>query len=95
MTGAVLLGLFDPGDGEVGERLAHPVATVTVHHVHRRLHGSRGVDHVLEHGAAREGVEHLRQLGSHPLALPRGQDREIGRFHHATIAEGRTLYALD
>jgi hypothetical protein len=32
------------------------------------------VEHVREQGPAREGLQHLRQFGSHAGTLPRGQD---------------------
>ncbi len=74
MAGAELLGLDRPLEVGIGKGGAHPVGAVTDDdHDPPAAGGAGGVEHPGEQGAPGRLVEHLGQLGAHPLAQAGGQ----------------------
>ena len=77
VTCAVLFGLQHPFDIGIGEAVAYRVAAVSVHDVGPIGPETRGCgEHVREQRPARERLQHLREVGFHPLALARRQDHD-------------------
>ncbi len=67
---AQLLGLQDPLDGFVRQHGLNLRAPMSVHDVDiRGIERSGGADHMLEQRLPRQGLQHLGQVGMHPLAL--------------------------
>ena len=80
VTGAQLLGLQRPSQRVLVQCLAHPLAAVTVDDVDvRRAHRARGVDDVGQQRASRQRLQHLGQIGLHPLALAGSEDHDAER----------------
>ena len=81
MAGAQLLRLQNPLDGLVRQRRLHLRAAVPVDHVDiRRVERARGADHMLQQRLPRQGLQHFRQVGVHPLALARCE-YDDGKLH--------------
>src|SRR5690606_38673306 len=81
-AGAVLRRLQRPQQfaarRAAADRLAHLVAAVPVDdHDASRRQAARAVDHVLEQRLARQRMQYLRQIGTHPLALACGKDDDV------------------
>ena len=75
MPGAKLLALQHPAQGRRAHRGTYAFAAVAVDDMdERRLECARGVEHMREQRVAGERLQHLRQVGAHPLALARGED---------------------
>jgi hypothetical protein len=49
----------------------------------------RTIEHVREQGAAREGLQHFRQLRSHAGALSRGQDDDAQTQNGSSLNDSR------
>ena len=62
------------------QRLAHSLAAVAIDDVDICGRSARRVDHVCEQRAARKRLQHLWQVGFHPLALAGGKDHD-GEAH--------------
>ena len=75
MTGAQLLRLQHPLHPRLFECGGHLVAAVAVHHMDRGgFERRRGMQHMFEQRLAAQRLQHLGQIGIHPLALACGQD---------------------
>ena len=93
MTGAALAILHDDGrvryvPGGLGADLVPAVPGDDHHAVRIELAGRR--EHVPEHAAPAQGVQHLRNPRFHPCALARGEDYDSdrARFAHAASLLG-------
>ncbi len=84
MTGAQLFALFGPDQvGLAGECRAHRIATVAVHHMDGRgLQRAGGIDHMGQHRAAGNRLQHLGQVGLHALASAGGEDDDVQSLGH-------------
>ena len=88
---AQLLGLEDPLDVVVGERLLHLGAAVTVDHVDMgRIQGPGGPDDVAQQRLPGQRLQHFRQIGVHPFALTRSEN-DHGECHDGIVVAQRLL----
>jgi hypothetical protein len=94
MAGAELFGLFYPLNATAaGERFGHGVAAVSEDDVNAgRLEGLGGIQDVSKQRLAGEGLENLRQGGTHPRALAcrKNDDFESHEFRGSGLT-GRSL----
>jgi len=84
------LGLQKPGNLLVFERFSYAVPAVPIHDVSGcRLERMRSVNNVLQKRTSGDRLQHLRQVGFHPLSLARGQNHDGER--HGT---GRRVFLV-
>ena len=75
MPRAELLGLQCPANTGRWKRGANRFRPMAVDNAHiARTQFTGAIEHVRQQGPARQGLQHLRQVGSHAGTLPRGQD---------------------
>jgi len=84
MAGPQLLALLGPLQvGLVGERRAHRLTAVAVHHVDgSRLQLACGIDHMRQHRPAGNRLQHLGQDRLHALASAGGEDDDVQGLGH-------------
>ena len=85
MPSAELLRLFGPDKIRlVGERRAHLRAAMPVHNMDAcGTERARDIDHMREHRATCDRLQHLRQRGFHALAFAGGENDDVQRMAHA------------
>lgn len=90
MAGAQLFALFGPEQvGLAGEGLAHRIATVAIHDMDGGgLQVAGGIDHVGQHRAAGNRLQHLGQVGFHALASAGGEDDDVQGLGHGAACVG-------
>src|SRR4029077_1986019 len=82
VAGAARRILPRPDEIGIGKALAHGVAGALDDADHARSHRPRGREHVREQRLPAERMQHLGQRGMHPLAFPRGENRDLQRQFH-------------